>query len=49
MYTDNYIININNIINKEMTDKNAEYLVTAHKFFFDEYIVIEFKIKNTLP
>lgn len=33
---------------KTITDPNAEYLVKLRKIFFDEYIVLEFSIKNTL-
>ena len=32
----------------ELTDPKSEYIVTLIKYLFDEYIVCEFKVKNTL-
>jgi len=31
-----------------LTDKKSEYLVEVNKFFFIDYIVLEYKIQNTL-
>jgi len=33
---------------KAVTDVNSEYLVKVRKIFFDDYLVLEFNIKNTL-
>jgi len=33
---------------KAVTDPNSEYLVKVRKIFFDEYLVLEFSVKNTL-
>ena len=32
----------------ELTDPKSEYVVTLIKYFFEEHIVLEFKVKNTL-
>ena len=32
----------------DLTDSKSEFIVTVVKYFFDEHIVLEFKVKNTL-
>lgn len=31
-----------------LSDKDCEYQVVLYKFFFDDFIVLEYQIKNTL-
>lgn len=30
-----------------MTDQNSEYYVLFRRYFFDEFMILEYKIKNT--
>jgi len=32
-----------------ITEQNAEFNVVVNKFFFDEYIVLEYRVKNGIP
>lgn len=33
---------------QNLTDSKCEYLVTVVKHFFDNHIILEYKVKNTL-